>query len=186
MSCKVISISRLRKDFESDVKRYGGKHGEEKDRDRKKEPVRPNRRKLRQARLDGWVPLVACLALLGSQSAAMADDGAGPYSEAQAGRGEALYQQYCSACHGARLQGNPAAPLTGEAFRARWEDGKHTLDDLFYIIRSLMPNNAPGSLTKAQYADVVAYILKVNGYPAAGAELVPDAAAMRAVTLLPH
>jgi len=108
------------------------------------------------------------------------------YSEAQAARGESVYQQYCAACHGPSLQGNPAAPLTGAAFRARWEDGKHTLDDLFFIVRSLMPNNAPGSLTKAQYADVVAYILKANGYPAGNAELIPTAAAMKRVTLQPH
>lgn len=96
-----------------------------------------------------------------------------------------MYQQYCAACHGPSLQGNPAAPLTGPAFRARWEDGKHTLDDLFFIVRSLMPNNAPGSLSKAQYADVVAYILKINGYPAGDAELIPTAAAMKRVTLQP-
>ena len=108
------------------------------------------------------------------------------YSEAQALRGEELYQQYCSLCHGARLQGSPAAPLTGDAFRGRWEDGKHTLDDLYYIIRSLMPNNAPGSLSKAQYADVVAYILKINKYPAGEAELVPMPAVMKAVILQPH
>ena len=110
----------------------------------------------------------------------------GLYSEVQAARGESLYQQHCSACHGARLQGSPAAPLTGDAFRARWEDRRHTLDDLYYIIRSLMPNSAPGSLSKAQYADVVAYILKVNGYPAGAEELVPNAAAMKTVTLQPH
>jgi mono/diheme cytochrome c family protein len=156
------------------------------DHNRKKEPVCLYRRKLRQARLAGWVPLVACLALLGSPCAATENDGAGFYSEAQAGRGEALYQQHCSACHGARLQGNPAAPLTGEAFRGRWEDGKHTLDDLFFIIRSMMPNNAPGSLSKAQYADVVTYILKVNNYPAGSVELVPNAAAMKGVALQPH
>lgn len=127
------------------------------------------------------------VAAIGGQ--ALADDVACDgrvYSEAQALRGEALYQQHCSLCHGARLQGNPAAPLTGEAFRGRWEDGKHTLDDLYYIIRSLMPNNAPGSLSKAQYADVVAYVLKINNYPAGEAELVPKAAAMKAVILQPH
>jgi S-disulfanyl-L-cysteine oxidoreductase SoxD len=120
---------------------------------------------------------------------ALADDAANEgrvYSEAQAARGEELYQQHCSVCHGARLLGNPAAPLTGETFRARWEDGKHTLDDLYYIIRSLMPNSAPGSLSKAQYADIVAYILKINNYPAGGAELVPKAAVMKTVTLQPH
>ena len=110
----------------------------------------------------------------------------GLYSAAQAARGEQTYQQFCSACHGARLQGTPAAPLTGEAFRGRWEDGKHTLDDLYYIIRSLMPNNAPGSLSKAQYADVVAFILKVNNYPAGAQELEAKAALMKAVTLQPH
>jgi quinoprotein glucose dehydrogenase len=118
--------------------------------------------------------------------AAEADNADGVYSDAQAQRGESVYQQYCAACHGASLQGNPAAPLTGPAFRARWEDGKHTLDDLFFIVRSLMPNNAPGSLSKAQYADVVAYILKINGYPAGDAELIPTAAAMKKVTLQPR
>jgi mono/diheme cytochrome c family protein len=137
-------------------------------------------------------PVRPVLMLIGLAFAAWQAIGAGSeepgglFSEVQAARGESIYQHHCSACHGARLQGSPAAPLTGEAFRARWEDGRHTLDDLFYIIRSLMPNNAPGSLSKAQYSDVVAYILKVNGYPAGGAELVPTAAAMKAVTLQPH
>lgn len=122
-----------------------------------------------------------CLALGAAAAAAE-----GLYSPAQAARGEEIYQQFCSACHGARLQGSPAAPLTGESFRARWEDGKHTLDDLYYIIRSLMPNNAPGSLSKAQYADVVAFILKVNNYPAGVQELEPKASVMKAVILQPH
>jgi mono/diheme cytochrome c family protein len=110
----------------------------------------------------------------------------GLFSETQAARGGELYQQYCAACHGARLEGNSAAPLVGAMFRARWEDGQHTLDDLFYIVRSLMPNNAPGSLSKAQYADVVAYILQANGYPAGETELSPASATMKAVTLRPH
>jgi mono/diheme cytochrome c family protein len=130
-----------------------------------------------------WIGLA-----LGAWQAIAADSEktGGLYSEVQAARGESLYQQHCSACHGARLQGSPAAPLTGDAFRVRWEDRRHTLDDLYYIIRSLMPNSAPGSLSKAQYADVVAYILKVNGYPAGTEELVPNAAAMKTVTLQPH
>ena len=131
--------------------------------------------------------LLACLTWAAWHGAtAETENAGGLYSDAQAARGEGLYQQYCSVCHGAGLQGNPAAPLTGAAFRSRWEDGRHTLDDLFFIIRSLMPNNAPGSLSKTQYADVVAYILKVNGYQAGGAELIPNAAAMRGITLRPH
>ena len=118
--------------------------------------------------------------------AASAFAGDAVYTTAQSERGEETYQQHCAACHGARLQGVPAAALTGEAFRGRWEDGKHTLDDLYYIIRSLMPNNAPGSLSKAQYADIAAYILRINNYPAGETELEPNAAAMKAVTLAPH
>jgi cytochrome c5 len=88
--------------------------------------------------------LLGCLAWAALEGAAAhAQDSARLFNEAQAMRGEAVYQQYCSTCHGPRLEGNPAAPLTGAVFRARWEDGQHTLDDLFYIVRSLMPNNAP-------------------------------------------
>lgn len=130
--------------------------------------------------------LAHCSALIFCFTAAGSLAGEGVYSTAQAARGEEAYQQFCSVCHGAQLQGTPAAPLTGDVFRGRWEDGKHTLDDLYYIVRSLMPNNAPGSLSKSQYADVVAFILKVNRYPAGDEDLVPKAAAMKAVTLQPH
>ena len=133
------------------------------------------------------VRFLACIpVVLFYLTASMASADEGLYSTVQAARGEETYQQFCAACHGVRLQGTPAAPLTGEAFRGRWEDGKHTLDDLYYIIRSLMPNTAPGSLSKAQYADVVAFILKVNNYPAGEAELEPKASDMKAVVLLPH
>ena len=132
----------------------------------------------------GSVFSLALAILAGVSHAANATDGV--YSHPQATRGEALYQQHCVACHGARLEGNPAAALTGPAFRARWEDGSHTLDDLFYIVRTLMPNSAPGSLSKAEYADVVAYILQVNGYPVGQGELLPKAAVMKPVVLLPH
>ncbi len=123
---------------------------------------------------------------LAAGSACAADGGAGVYSVAQAGRGEALYLRHCVACHGTHLEGSPAAALTGPAFRARWEDGSHSLDDLYYIVRTLMPNTAPGSLSKAEYADVVAYILQVNGYPVGEIDLVPKGAIMKPVVLQPH
>jgi hypothetical protein len=46
-----------------------------------------------------------------------------------------------------------------------------------------MPYDAPGSLTKQQYADVVAYVLKMNGYAAGEAELTPSAAALKKINL---
>ena len=111
---------------------------------------------------------------------------AGLYTAAQAERGEQLYDQMCSACHGAKLQGNPAAPLSGPVFLGRWADGQHTLDDLFYIVRTQMPYNAPGTLTRQQYADVVAYVLKANAFPAGDTELVPSGTALKKVTLYPR
>ena len=124
--------------------------------------------------------------MLAAGLARAADGAAGVYSAPQAARGETLYRQHCVACHGTQLEGSPAAALTGPAFRARWEDGSHTLDDLYYIVRTLMPNTAPGSLSRAEYADVVAYILKINGYPIGEADLVPKGAIMKPVVLQPH
>ena len=118
-------------------------------------------------------------------SAACADQTAS-YNETQATRGALVYEQYCTSCHGAQLQGNPAAPLVGAPFQSRWMDGQHTLDDLFYIVRTQMPYNAPASLSKQQYVDVLAFVLKANGFPAGEAELPPQSAALRSMMLAPH
>jgi mono/diheme cytochrome c family protein len=108
------------------------------------------------------------------------------FTGAQADRGRLLYDEHCVTCHGARLEGNPAAPLAGAVFLGRWADGQHTLDDLFYIIRSQMPYNEPGKLTRQQYADVLAYVLKANGYTAGEVELPPGGPALKKITLLPR
>ena len=116
-----------------------------------------------------------------------AADGSEPgYSTAQAVRGEALYREHCVKCHGARLEGAPGAPLTGEAFRGRWEDGQHSVDDLLYVVRTQMPYDAPGSLARRDYVDVVTYILQVNGYPAGDGELSGDAAVLGKFVMRPH
>jgi hypothetical protein len=44
-----------------------------------------------------------------------------------------------------------------------------------------MPQDDPGSLTPAQYADVVAYILQINGVTPGDRELPPDAAQLRSM-----
>jgi hypothetical protein len=51
--------------------------------------------------------------------------------------------------------------------RAGWTAG-HTLDDLFYIVRTQMPYNAPASRSKQQYVDVLAFVLKANGFAGGG------------------
>ena len=48
------------------------------------------------------------------------------------------------------------------------------MDDLFYIIRTLMPYGQPATLSKQEYIEIIAYILMVNGYPAGAQPLVGD------------
>jgi len=88
------------------------------------------------------------------------------YSEEQAYKGHGLYDEHCASCHGVALEGQGSLPLSGATFRARWADDHHSVDDLFYIIRTLMPYGQPATLSKQEYIDIIAYILMVNGYPA--------------------
>jgi mono/diheme cytochrome c family protein len=94
----------------------------------------------------------------------------GVYSDAQAKRGEAAYSKTCAGCHGPDLAGADTAPsLTGPEFNAGWTD--LTLDDLFERIKTTMPGDAPGSLSAEQCADILAFVLSKDGFPAGQAEL---------------
>jgi mono/diheme cytochrome c family protein len=105
----------------------------------------------------------------------------GVYSDGQAARGQASYKTSCASCHGETLAGsgaqNPA--LTGQDFTANWTG--QTLDDLFEKIQTSMPADRPGSLSRGTNADIVAYILKVNGFPAGKNELPSDAVALKQI-----
>jgi S-disulfanyl-L-cysteine oxidoreductase SoxD len=73
----------------------------------------------------------------------------GVYTEDQARRGEPIYSKECAACHGAELTGGESAPpLTGGAFLANWN-----------------------GLTRQQNADVLAFMLSRNKFPAGKTEL---------------
>jgi cytochrome c len=94
----------------------------------------------------------------------------GVYTEEQAKRGETVYRKECAACHGDQLTGGESAPpLTGGAFQANWNG--LTLGDLFDRIRKTMPQTKPGSLTRQQNADVLAFMLSVNKFPTGKTEL---------------
>lgn len=94
----------------------------------------------------------------------------GVFTEDQAKRGEALYHKECKSCHGDTLAGGESAPpLTGGAFLSNW-DGL-SLGDLFERIRKTMPQNSPGKLNRQQNADILAYTLSANKFPAGKTEL---------------
>ena len=92
------------------------------------------------------------------------------YTLAQAGRGESTYRATCASCHGDSLAGiDDAAPLVGSEFHKDY-DGS-TLGSLFSKISNDMPSDNPGSLTKPQVAELVAFLLKYNAYPAGAVDL---------------
>src|SRR6266852_7064128 len=67
-----------------------------------------------------------------AQQARTANDGV--YTDAQATRGRALYQERCSPCHGDARGGGLAPPLSGSVFIAVW--GAQPLWDLVSKIRN--------------------------------------------------
>ncbi len=104
----------------------------------------------------------------------------GVYTEEQAKRGEPIYRKECATCHGDMLNGGESAPpLTGGAFLANWNG--FTMGDLFDRIRKTMPQSAPGRLTRQQDADILAFMLSVNKFPAGKTELYRQSEMLREI-----
>lgn len=102
------------------------------------------------------------------------------YTAAQAERGQQAYARECARCHAAELTGADAAPaLTGSAFTSAWND--QLLDALHERIQTAMPTDTPGVYSKALVTDVVAFILKYNGFPAGSTELTHENGALHGV-----
>src|SRR5258708_2624415 len=114
--------------------------------------------------------LAACTSLAvitGAQARPSIWDGV--YTDDQAERGNSQFQQHCARCHGAHLAGTFETPPLVGRFIPYWAGT--TLDVLFDYISSAMPQDRPGSLSRAVNADITAFILKTNGFPAGAKEL---------------
>jgi S-disulfanyl-L-cysteine oxidoreductase SoxD len=97
----------------------------------------------------------------------------GVYTDEQSKRGAALYAKECAACHGTELSGGEEAPpLSGGAFMSNWSG--LTVGELFERVRLSMPEGRPGTLSRQQNADIVAYLLSFNQFPAGKTELAKD------------
>ncbi len=89
----------------------------------------------------------------------------GHIQEAQASRGATIFARSCAGCHVLATSGR--APLVGDSF---WKSySQKTIGDLLEYVRSNMPNGNPRSLRSEEYEDIVAQLLKANGFPAAQA-----------------
>ena len=94
----------------------------------------------------------------------------GVFTSAQAARGEEVFGRSCASCH-------DLAEFSGIRFRLAWVG--RTAGDFFENISTLMPEGNPGSLSPREYAAVVAYLFRANGFPAGEAELSADLATLR-------
>jgi mono/diheme cytochrome c family protein len=120
---------------------------------------------------------LAALAFTGVSWTAMAQSGRTVadrvYTDAQAQRGQALYEGQCAPCHGANLGGGLGPPLAGADFLRAWDT--RPLFDLVDKIEKTMPATNPGTLTRAQATDLVAHLLKASAFPSGSADLSGDA-----------
>ena len=88
------------------------------------------------------------------------------YKSDQAQAGKKIFTESCTSCHGANLQGTGAPAIAGNDFLKTAKENGWSVGDIRYVVVSNMPLNAPHSLSDQQYADVLAYVLASNCYPA--------------------
>ena len=107
----------------------------------------------------------------------------GVFTSAQASRGKsALSQNGCNGCHGPELAGDRGPSLKGDRFITAWENG--SVNKLFTKIRDTMPPLNAEQVSPATKADIIAYLLEVNGFPAGTSELPAEPAALDSVQIV--
>jgi mono/diheme cytochrome c family protein len=120
--------------------------------------------------LVGLLPLTPVTAQTNSPRRTVWD---GVYTDAQAARGLTAFGPSCSGCHALAPEGK--SPLVGDAF---WKSfAQKNVSDVIEFVSTYMPNGNPGSLAEPTYRDIVALMLKSNGFPAGQSELGRDTAA---------
>ena len=111
----------------------------------------------------------------GMPAAASVQDGV--FAASQSRRGELAYMDACRRCHQRDLMGDfveDAPPLVGEEFLSEWS--QWTVGDLYEFLTTEMPPKPTErrEVSAENYADIVAFILDKNGYPAGQSELPAD------------
>ncbi len=135
----------------------------------------PGRRTLTAVHATAAMALSAALAVSAAgrqQTTEMRSTQGGVYTAEQAARGETTFAGNCTGCH---TKGAYATP----AFVKRWNG--RTLGELYSLIAETMPEDFPGALSPGEYAQVVAYMLKLNRMPAGAEELPADPAALNKI-----
>ena len=77
----------------------------------------------------------------------------------------------------------PAPELAGDNFLSKWTG--RAVGELLAQISATMPAGNPGTLTKADYLDLVALLLQANNFRSGKAELQNDQAALAKIQIQP-
>ena len=102
----------------------------------------------------------------------------GAYTDAQAERARPTFDRICTNCHTLGTEPGPGngGPLVGDKFWKAFT--QRSVGDMLRFVKKNMPNGAQaGSLPAETYNDLVALILKANGFPAGSVEVTPEAVA---------
>ena len=127
----------------------------------------------------GAAASLACSALAQAAARNVWD---GVFTADQAAQGKTAFDNKCATCHGAELTGaEMAPPLSGGQFLSNWSG--QAVGDLFVRIHTTMPANDPGSLSNAEAASILSYILSFNKFPAGATPLPSDDAGLSAIAL---
>jgi len=106
----------------------------------------------------------------------------GIFTAAQADRGREPAAR-CQGCHGPQLAGTDRAPaLKGAGFLANWENG--SVNRLFLKVRDTMPPGNTDSIAPDTKLDIVAFLLRENGFPTGASELIANAEALDSLQIV--
>jgi hypothetical protein len=84
------------------------------------------------------------------------------------------------------MQGGVGPALAGDQFLSVSQFQKISAEYFYHFMSTHMPLTDPGSLTKEQYLDIMAYMLEVNGYPAGSRELTDNKGELEAIKIEPQ
>ena len=85
-----------------------------------------------------------------------------------------MFRTACANCHA-------ASQFRGREFLRAWRN--RTIADLFTLIRTTMPLDNPGGLRREEYADVLAHLSRINGFPAGSGELPTSVDSLRRIII---
>ena len=118
--------------------------------------------------------LVLCAVARQSAAQTLKPASAGVYKEEQAVLGDTVFQKNCLSCHTPSFHSD-------DQFKMNWLG--RTVFDLFKLLKTTMPEDNIGGLTDDEYTRVIAYILKLNGFPAGADSLSSDSLALKAIRI---